>query len=156
RQGRRGYARAVPVANPDDPDPISERLQPIAGIAPLLDQSVALTSYDQIMNSMLSEAPQQGQGEPHSHSGLIRPLTPAFGQDTATLLDAGASYFFQIRAVGGAVSDVPSGATAYGWRDANFSVVAFGTRSSGLDRWWETLTPHMEGMYLSFESATGP
>jgi alkanesulfonate monooxygenase SsuD/methylene tetrahydromethanopterin reductase-like flavin-dependent oxidoreductase (luciferase family) len=156
RQGRQRYAQAMLVADSSDPDTIVERLQPIADIAPLLDHSVALTSYDQIMTSLLSEAPQQGQGEPHSHSGLIRHLTPAFGQAAAALLDARASYFFQIRAVGGAVSDVPSDATAYGWRDANFSVAAFGTRASGLDRWWETLTPHMEGMYLSFESATGP
>jgi alkanesulfonate monooxygenase SsuD/methylene tetrahydromethanopterin reductase-like flavin-dependent oxidoreductase (luciferase family) len=156
RQGGRQYAQALLVVDSDDPDTIVERLQPIAGIAPLLDHSIALAGYDQIMQSMLSEAPQQGQGEPHSHSGLVRHLTPAFAAEAAALLDAGASYFFQIRAVGGAVSDVPADATAYGWRDANFSVAAFGTRSSGLDRWWEKLIPHMEGMYLSFESATGP
>ena len=78
------------------------------------------------------------------------------GDDAAALLEGGASYFFQLRAVGGAVSDVPADATAYGWRDANFSVVAFGTRHSGLYPWWERLLPHMEGLYLSFESATGP
>ncbi|MGH3167003.1 MAG: LLM class flavin-dependent oxidoreductase, partial [Trebonia sp.] len=54
------------------------------------------------------------------------------------------------------MSDVPADATAYGWRDANFSVAAFGTRASGFDDWWEKLLPHMEGMYLSFESVTGP
>ena len=156
RQGRQRYAQAMLVVDADDPDTILSRLRPIAGIAPLLDQSIALTGYDQIMQLMVSEAPQQGQGEPHSHSGLARHLTPEFGQAAAALLDAGASYFFQLRAVGGAVADVPAGATAYGWRDANFSVAAFGTRASGLDHWWQTLTPHMEGMYLSFESATGP
>jgi alkanesulfonate monooxygenase SsuD/methylene tetrahydromethanopterin reductase-like flavin-dependent oxidoreductase (luciferase family)/FAD/FMN-containing dehydrogenase len=156
RQGGRRYAQAMLVVDSDDPDTIIERLQPLADVAPLLDQSIGLTSYDQIMQSMLSEAPQQGQGEPHAHSGLIRHLTPAFATDAAAMLEAGASYFFQIRAVGGAVSDVPAEATAYGWRDANFSVVAFGTRSSGLDSWWETLIPQLEGMYLSFETATGP
>jgi alkanesulfonate monooxygenase SsuD/methylene tetrahydromethanopterin reductase-like flavin-dependent oxidoreductase (luciferase family) len=156
RQGDRQYAQAMLVADSADPDTIIGRLQPIADIAPLLDQSVALTSYDQIMQSMLSEAPQQGQGEPHSHSGLARHLTRELAASAAALLAAGASYFFQIRAVGGAVGDVPADATAYGWRDANFSVAAFGTRASGLDRWWQTLIPHMEGMYLSFESATGP
>jgi alkanesulfonate monooxygenase SsuD/methylene tetrahydromethanopterin reductase-like flavin-dependent oxidoreductase (luciferase family)/FAD/FMN-containing dehydrogenase len=155
RQGGRRYAQALLVVDSDDPDTIIERLQPIAGIAPLLDQSIALAGYDQIMQSLLSEAPQQGQGEPHSHSGLIRHITPQFAQDAAALLEAGASYFFAIRAVGGAVSDVPAEATAYGWREANFSVAAFGTRSSGLDRWWEKLLPQMEGMYLSFETDTG-
>ena len=156
RQGGRRYAQAMLVVDSDDPDTIIKRLQPIADIAPVLDQSVALAGYDQIMQLMVSEAAQQGQGEPHSHSGLIRHLTPGFAADAAALLEAGASYFFQIRAVGGAVSDVPAEATAYGWREANFSVAAFGTRLSGLDSWWETLIPHMEGMYLSFESATGP
>jgi len=156
RQGGRRYAQAMLVVDSDDPDTIIKRLQPIADIAPVLDQSVALAGYDQIMQLMVSETAQQGQGEPHSHSGLIRHLTPGFAADAAALLEAGASYFFQIRAVGGAVSDVPAEATAYGWREANFSVAAFGTRLSGLDSWWETLIPHMEGMYLSFESATGP
>jgi hypothetical protein len=144
------------VVDSDDPDTIVRQLQPIADIAPLLDQSIGLASYDQIMESTLSEAPQQAQGEPQAHSGLARHLTPAFAKDAAALLEAGASYFFQIRTVGGAVSDVPADATAYGWREANFSVVAFGAGSSRLDTWWEKLIPHMEGMYYSFESAMGP
>ncbi len=156
RQGGRQYAQAMLVVDSDDPDIIVRRLQPIADIAPLLDQAVSLSSYDQIMRLMLSDAPQQGRGEPHSHSGNLRHLTPAFAQDAAALLAAGASYFFQIRAVGGAVSDVPSTATAYAWREANFSIAAFGTRSSGLDHWWDKLLPHMEGLYPSFESAVGP
>jgi alkanesulfonate monooxygenase SsuD/methylene tetrahydromethanopterin reductase-like flavin-dependent oxidoreductase (luciferase family)/FAD/FMN-containing dehydrogenase len=156
RQDGRQYAQAMLVVDSDDPDTIIERLQPIAEIAPLLDQSVALAGYDQIMQSMLSDAPQQGQGEPRARSGLARHLTQAFAENAAALLAAEGSYYFAIRSVGGAVSGVPADATAYGWRDVNFSVVAFGTRTSGLDRWWERLLPHMEGMYLSFESATGP
>ena len=56
-----------------------------------------------------------------------RPGTPARwpadgpAADAAALLDAGAAYFFQVRAVGGAVSDVPADATAYGWREANLA-----------------------------------
>jgi hypothetical protein len=107
------------------------------------------------MEAHFSDAPQQGRGEPLSRSGLTSHLTPEFAKDAAALLEAGASYFFQIRAVGGAVSDIPADATAYGWRDANFAVAAFGTKSSGLDRWWQTLLPHFEGLYLSFESSTG-
>ena len=155
-QGGRQYAQAMLVVDSADPDTIIERLQPIADIAPLVNQSVGLARYDQIMQAMLDNGPQQGQGEPHAHSGLIRHITPTFAADAAAMLESGASYFFQLRAVGGAVSDVPADATAYGWRDANFSVVAFGTRRSGLDPWWERLLPHMEGLYLSFESATGP
>jgi hypothetical protein len=155
-RGPQHFAQALLVVDSADPDTIIGRLQPIADIAPLVDQSVALAGYDQIMQAMLDNGPQRGQGEPHSHSGMIRHLTPAFAAEAAAMLKAGASYFFSVRAVGGAVSDVPADATAYAWRDANFSVAALGTRSSGLDQWWDKLLPHMEGAYLSFETATGP
>ena len=156
RPGAPRYAQAMLVVDSDDPDTIVERLGGVAQVAPLLDQSVVLARYDEIMGAFHQEGPQRGQGEPLSHSGLARHLTPELAEQTAALLDAGASYFFQIRAVGGAVADVPSDATAYGWRDAGFSVAAFGTAASGFDTWWRRLEPHFEGMYLSFESADGP
>ncbi|WP_344791704.1 LLM class flavin-dependent oxidoreductase [Gryllotalpicola daejeonensis] len=156
RQGTTQYAQAMVAVDSADPDTIIELLQPIASVGPLVDQSLALASYEQVMAAFVSDAPQQAQGEPHSHSGLIEHLTPEFPREIAALLDAGASYFLQLRAVGGAVADVPAEATAYGWRNANFSVAAFGTRSSGLDAWWRRLEPHFEGMYLSFETDTGP
>ena len=157
------FGAAVRALDGDAVDPgttqfleVVERLQPFAVVAPLLDQAVALASYDEVMGALFDESPQQGQGEPLSHSGLVEHLSPSFTAEAEALLDAGGSYFFQIRAVGGAVADVPADATAYGWRSANFSVAAFGTRASGLDAWWTRLEPHLEGMYLSFESSTGP
>ncbi|HEY0120018.1 MAG TPA: LLM class flavin-dependent oxidoreductase [Cellulomonas sp.] len=156
RPGQPRVAQTMLVVDSDQPETIIERLQPFAQVAPLLDQAVALAGYDEVMGSLFDESPQQGQGEPWSHSGLAEHLTPELTAESAALLDAGASYFFSIRAVGGAVADVPPDATAYGWRAANFSIAAFGTRASGLDGWWSRLEPHMEGMYLSFESATGP
>lgn len=120
-----------------------------------LDHIVADLPAREPLAGPAPRTPQQGRGEPHSHSGLARHLTPALAQSAAALLESGSSYFFSIRSVGGAVSDVPAAATAYGWREANFSVAAFGTRGSGFDRGWQSLVPHMEGMYLSFESATG-
>ena len=156
RSGQPRVAQAMLVVDSPSPEEIVERLQPFAAVAPLLDQSVALASYDEVMGALFDESPQQGQGEPLSHSGLVEHLSPSFTAEAEALLDAGASYFFQIRAVGGAVADVPADATAYGWRSANFSVAAFGTRASGLDAWWTRLEPHLEGMYLSFESSTGP
>jgi hypothetical protein len=156
RLGQPRYAQALLLVDSEDPQAIVARLQRVAKIAPLTDHSIALAGYDQVMAAFFTEAPQQGQGEPLSHSGLIDHLTPSFAAEAAALLNAGASYFFQIRAVGGAVADVPADTTAYGWRSANFSVAAFGSRRSGLDRWWGRLEPHFRGMYLSFETSTGP
>lgn len=155
-QDGRQYAQAMLVVNSDEEDTIIRMLQPVADIAPLLGQpQVSLGAYDQVMGMLFNDAPQQGRGEPTSHSGFIEHLTPEFGRDVQALLQARASYFFQIRAVGGAVADTPAEATAYGWRDANFAVSAFGTTASGLDQWWDRLLPHFDGLYLSFETDRG-
>jgi FAD/FMN-containing dehydrogenase len=66
----------------------------------------------------------------------------------------GIVYFFQIRSLGGAVGDVPAEATAFGHRDANFAVVAFGTDRARLDEAWEDIHRHFRGLYLSFETDT--
>ncbi len=63
----------------------------------------------------------------------------------------------QLRSVGGAVNDTPSTATAYAHRTQNFSLMA-ATVPAGrrnLDRHWERLHPHLNGLYLSFETGTG-
>jgi alkanesulfonate monooxygenase SsuD/methylene tetrahydromethanopterin reductase-like flavin-dependent oxidoreductase (luciferase family)/FAD/FMN-containing dehydrogenase len=154
--GRGGSAQAMVVVDSDDPDTILERLQPFAAVATLVDSSIALTSYDQVMRAMVSDAPQQGRGEPRSHSGLVAHLSPEVSRVTAALLDSGASYFCSVRAVGGAVADVPSDATAYAGRSANFNIAAFGAPGSDFDGRWADLLPLLDGMYLSFESDTGP
>jgi len=155
-QGGRRAAQVLLVVDNDDPEQITAHLQPIAQIAPLVDQSVTLVTYDQLMGAFPDDGPQRGQGEPVSRSGLLRRITPGFARAAHALLDAGATHFLAVRAVGGAVSDVPAEATAYGWRDAGFSVAAFGSARSGLDEQWHRLLPFFEGMYLSFDSTTPP
>jgi FAD/FMN-containing dehydrogenase len=51
---------------------------------------------------------------------------------------------------------VPSEATAYAHRTANFSVVAFGASKDRLDAAWEDLASHYSGLYLSFETDQRP
>ncbi|WP_185994543.1 LLM class flavin-dependent oxidoreductase [Nocardioides campestrisoli] len=155
RRGGQRIAQAMLVVDSADPDSIIERLQPIAEIAPLVQQQVALTTYDQVLGLFSSDEPQQGRGEPHTHSGLADHLSPELAAELADLLDAGTSYFFSIRAVGGAVADVPSAATAYAGRSAAFSLSGFGT-GPAFDSAWERLVPHLSGSYLSFETGTGP
>ncbi len=65
-------------------------------------------------------------------------------------------YFFQIRSVGGAVSDVDLDATAYGNRSVNFSVTAFGANGERLNTAWDEVYEHFEGLYLSFETDLRP
>ncbi|MBC2932360.1 LLM class flavin-dependent oxidoreductase [Nocardioides sp. zg-1228] len=155
RRGGQRIAQAMLVVESDDPETVVARLQPVAEVAPLVQQDVALTTYDQVMGLFGSDEPQQGQGEPRTHSGLADHLTPELAAEVAALLDGGSSYFFSLRAVGGAVSDVPSHATAYAGRSAGFSLSAFGA-DGRFDDAWERLVPHLSGSYLSFETGTGP
>lgn len=155
RRGGRRIAQAMLVVESDDAETVVERLQPVAEVAPLVQQNVVLTTYDQVMSLFTSDEPQQGQGEPHAHSGLADHLTPELSREVAALLDGGSSPFLSVRAVGGAVADVPSEATAYAGRTAGFSLAGFGV-SGRFDEAWERLVPHLSGSYLSFETGTGP
>jgi FAD/FMN-containing dehydrogenase len=102
------------------------------------------------------DAAHDGQGDPVARSALVEHITPAFAADAERLIRSGAVYFFQIRSVGGAVADVPSDATAYAHRSANFSVVAFGASKGRLDEAWEQMAARSTGLYLSFETDQRP
>ncbi len=155
--GQPAFAMATIVVDSNQPDVVIERLQPFLQLDQISNQSVALVSYLDVIGAFFEEGSiQQGRGEPHSHSAFTRHLDANLSSQLGALLQSGASHFFTIRSVGGAVADVPADATAYGWRDANFSLVTFGSPNSGIDQWWERLQPHFDGMYLSFESDTGP
>ena len=99
---------------------------------------------------------QHGQGEPNARSGLVRHLTPELSKAIVTMLESGAVAFFQIRSVGGAVSDVSADATAYGDRSANFSLAALGGNAARLDEAWAPLLEHLSGLYISFETSLDP
>jgi FAD/FMN-containing dehydrogenase len=151
RRGQPAVAQVMAVVDSDDPDTIINRLQPIAEIAPMYDQQVFITSYANIMANAQG-GDHNGQGDPVARSGLIRHITPEFAAAAARLIRSGVVYFFQIRSVGGAVSDVDPDATAYANRAANFSVVAFGTSRERMNSLWDELDRHFDGLYLSFET----
>ena len=50
----------------------------------------------------------------------------------------------------------PADSTAFGWRDANFLISLLGGRSEDVQQRWHEMLPQMDGMYLSFETDTGP
>ncbi|MEO7122577.1 MAG: BBE domain-containing protein, partial [Lacisediminihabitans sp.] len=151
RSGNTTVAQVTVAVDSSDPDTIIEWLQPFAELAPLLDQSVSLTSYAAILSNS-QDARHDGQGEPVARSALVEHITPEFAAAAAELIESGALYFFQIRSVGGAVQDVDSLSTAYAGRSANFSVIALGASRARLNTEWDKLQGHFSGLYLSFES----
>ncbi len=155
RSGRPAVAQMLAVVDSDDPETVIGELQPFAQLGPLLDQSVQLTSYAGLMaNAQPGE--HDGRGEPAARTGLIEHLTPEFSLAAAEMIASGTVYYFQIRAVGGAVNDVAPDATAYAHRSANFSVVAFGASKERFDPVWDALAHHFDGLYLSFETDQRP
>jgi berberine-like enzyme len=63
-----------------------------------------------------------------------------------------------IRSVGGAVNDVDPADTAYAHRHQSFNVssVALGAGEDVFHAHWDELRPHLDGLYLSFETDTRP
>lgn len=152
RPGQPSIAQVMAVVDSPDPETVLARLQPLAEAAPLLAQDVRITSYRAVISNS-SDATHVAEGEPTARSGLIGRITHEFANDAADLLASGASHFFQLRAVGGAVHDVPADATAFAHRDAEFSVVALGANRPLLNaRWQQLIAPHVDGAYLSFET----
>lgn len=154
--GRTTVAQVMAVVDSADPDRIIELLQPFAQVAPLVQQSVELTPYAQVMANNVRDEPHHGQGEPVGRSALVDHITPEFAAALTALADSGEVYFLSIRSVGGAVADVPSDATAYAGRSANFAVSVLGTRRAALDTLWDALSEHFSGMYLSFDTDPRP
>ncbi len=146
-----GAAQLMAMVDSADPGVIIDQLQPLAAIAPLVQQQIVIAPYAAVMN-MFPETPHDGRGEPVSRSAFTREITPAFGSASAELIGSGASFWYQIRTVGGAISDVPPDATAYAHRDARFSLAVMGAGARRLDPWFDRVRRHATGLYLSFES----
>lgn len=145
------YAQALLLVNSSDPDTILERLQPFAEIAPLVDQSVSLAPYAAVIANAQGES-NRGSGSPVARGGLVEHVTSELAGELARMLQSGRVHFFQIRAVGGAVSDVPEDATAWAHRSANFSLASIAADASWLNEQWDALEHHVMGVYLSFEA----
>jgi alkanesulfonate monooxygenase SsuD/methylene tetrahydromethanopterin reductase-like flavin-dependent oxidoreductase (luciferase family) len=150
-----GVAQLMAMVDSADPDVIVRQLQPFAEIAPLVQQQVVVAPYAAVMN-MFPETPHHGRGEPVSRSAFTREITPGFASASADLIRSGASHWYQIRTVGGAVADVAPDATAYAHRDANFALAVMGGNAQRLDRWFEPVRRQSHGLYLSFESDRHP
>jgi FAD/FMN-containing dehydrogenase len=121
----------------------------------MYDMQVVITPYASIL-AKAQAGDHNGQGEPASRSGSLEHITPEFAVAAARLIQSGVTYFFQIRSMGGAVSDVPVDATAFGSRSANFEVTAAGTSPERLNDAWDSMHHYFSGLYLIFDTDQRP
>lgn len=154
RRGQPPVAQVMVAVDAADAGTVIGHLEPFARIAPLLDQSVRIAPYGSVIASPLG--PHRGEGEPVTRSSLVAHLSPEVARAAERIILGGASSFFQVRAVGGAVSDVGPDATAYAHRSARFSVIGMGSSRARLDPAWDELHQHAQGLYLSFETDPRP
>jgi alkanesulfonate monooxygenase SsuD/methylene tetrahydromethanopterin reductase-like flavin-dependent oxidoreductase (luciferase family)/FAD/FMN-containing dehydrogenase len=140
----------------EDTDAAVRSLEQFLDLAPVLQQQAQLVPYSAAV------APHHGQhtggADSASRGGLVEHVTPALASLLGELVRSGVSDMVQLRAVGGAVNDLDPMATAYAHRTQNFSLAAAvrGSRRAQIDAWWERLAPHLDGVYLSFETNQSP
>ncbi|MFG1917022.1 LLM class flavin-dependent oxidoreductase [Micromonospora sp. NPDC048898] len=157
--GRRGdpaTAQVTLVFAGDDVEAARSALSPFLEIGPILDQQAQLVPYPAIVAPPGNR--HRGQGLNDTRSGLLHHITPEVADHMATMMDSGDVMIMQVRSVGAAVNDVAGDATAYPHRTQNFSVIAATVpdRRPHLDKLWTELYPHLDGLYLSFETDTDP
>ncbi|MBX6752092.1 MAG: FAD-linked oxidoreductase, partial [Micromonosporaceae bacterium] len=157
RQGQYVIQLYAMVASPD-PAVILERLTPFTELGLLAQQQVVLARYTDVMNLAADVGPDghHGAGEPASRSAFLPALTDEFARDAARLLRSGRVYFFQLRAMGGAIADVPADETAFAHRTPAFQVTAMGADQKTLNAAWDPLAQHFDGLYLSFDTDLRP
>jgi len=90
-------------------------------------------------------------------SGLLNDVGADVAEAFMSLVRQGHAPFAQLRAAGGAVNDVDTRATAYAHRHRSFLATAVGRNLDRLNPVWDTrMAPHVDGLYLSFDTATRP
>jgi hypothetical protein len=150
-------ARLFNVYASDDTEAAVDALTPLLEVGPLLDQQASLLPYAAIVPPYDNQH-YGGQTRPLISNGFAEHLTPGLGEKLAAGLQTQVAPWLSIRSVGGAVNDFDPGATAYAHRHQNFNItsVGLGTSKVNFHRHWDELRPHLDGLYLSFETDRRP
>jgi FAD/FMN-containing dehydrogenase len=155
RQDQGAVAHLMTVWANDDVDTAVAQLQRLADAGTLLQHQGYLLPYAGVMARV--DRHHQGGAEPAVRSALVSHLDRAVAQAFARVAGSGIGSFLQVRATGGATNDVAPDSTAYAHRHQRFLLTAMSASQESLDALWDTeLGPHMEGLYLSFDTDTRP
>ena len=155
QRGTPPVARLMTVYAGDDTDAAIAALSPLLKIGPVLDQQAQLTPYAAIVPASDSQH-QGGQRNPLISNGFAVHLTTEIGDLVADGLVSHIAPWVSIRAVGGAINDVDPAATSYAHRHQSFNVSSVGSAAGKFRQHWDELRPHLDELYLSFETDDRP
>ncbi len=147
--------RVVNVFAGTDTDAAVAALTPLLDLGPLLDHEAVLIPYPAIVPAYDGDH-YGGVRRPLISSGLADQLTAELSEELAVGLRSGVAHYLSIRSLGGAVNDVDPLATAYAHRHQNFSISSLGSQEAAFHGYWDDLRPHLDGLYLSFETDQRP
>ncbi|GEL93537.1 LLM class flavin-dependent oxidoreductase [Cellulomonas composti] len=146
-------AYSMSVWADDDTEAAVAAIEPILTLAPVLQQQAQLVPYAAVVPA--AHARHSAQATPAFRGGLVEHVTDRVAQVLGGLVRHGLADMTQLRAVGGAVNDVPADATAYAHRTQAFSLLATSSsgRSATIDGHWGALRDDITGVYRSFDAA---
>ncbi|MBG0564190.1 FAD-binding oxidoreductase [Actinoplanes aureus] len=141
------------VFDGDDPRGAAEAIDPLRRLGTVLDDDVTLKPYA----DTLVEGPVPPPGiRLVTRSGFVakESVTPALRILTES--EPEPEPFIAVRSLGGAVSRVPSGATAYPHRQAELMIVTSVAGPAPVlpQALWDRLEPHVTGPYANFLTST--
>jgi len=148
-----GYAMTVWAG--DDTQAAVRAIEPMLALAPVLQQQAQQLPYAAVVPA--HHARHTGQGAPYARGGLVEHVDERVAAALGDVLRARVAPMVQVRAVGGAVNDVPADATAYAHRTQQFSLLATSDAASAtrLDALWAGLDGSVTGVYRSFDTSPG-
>lgn len=140
----------------DDVDAAQEALTPFLHTGPVMDQQAQLVPYHMIVAPPGNQ--HRGKGLEETRSGLLEHMTREAAEIIEETMKSGDVMIMQVRSMGGAVHDIPADAMAWSHRTQHFSVLAATPQEwvPHMNGHWARLYPHLNGMYLSFETDTDP
>ncbi len=156
QRGRPALVQTHTVWAGADVEAATDALTPLLHAGRLLDQQAQLVPYAAVVPPHGNQH-HGGMRSPALRAGLIDTITPELAMAIIELADGGVAPMVQLRAVGGAVNDLAPDATAYAHRHQSFSLNAVGARLATLNAAWdERIAPHVDGLYLSFDTDPRP
>ncbi|MDO8187237.1 LLM class flavin-dependent oxidoreductase [Conexibacter sp. JD483] len=156
QRGRSPLVQTHTVWAGDDAEAATDALTPLLRAGTLLDQQAQLVPYAAVVPAHRNQH-HGGLRSPAIRAGLVNSITPELAAAIMELASSGAAPMAQLRAVGGAVNDLAPEATAYAHRHQRFSLNAVGARLATLNPLWdERIAPHVDGLYLSFDTDPRP